>query len=495
MSSFTEPSSPAKDTEATRSEINRWGNLQPYQYDWPRPDTIGEPPWSAGGPQGLRVRALPESPEELRADSRWPAFFPSPMCVVTTAADGETCLEKVVGASIVNRFPYICALSFCREDLSDRHYPRNRFVELAERGGEVAVQFLPPGPVLDHAMQVILELPDSRAHERIAASGLPVRAAATSRAPVFEAAYLVYEASLARPKTDFAKSPIYEQSYLDVGSHRIYFFEINTIQLDREIAEGRRQIRWFSMPRWRPDQADATAPTGTGTANEAAQEVLAGLKYQKGFRADYRFPAKDTVAFEWDEIAGSMAVKHLPPLPEDQVEVDNDRARWPCFFPSSAGMITTWCEDGRPTCMPCGSTTVVSRQPMVIAPCVSYSRINERYAPRASLQNLDRQGRFGCGVPFAGPRMLQALSYLGNVSFAADPEKITHAGLSVIQAGNTPVLAELPIHFDCKVIDRVRLGTHVMYLGEVERVFMRPDVTAANPLTWCPWPDVGDATE
>ena len=81
------------------------------------------------------------------------------------------------------------------------------------------------------------------------------------------------------------------------------------------------------------------------------------------------------------------------------------------------------------------------------------------------------------------------------MSFAADPDKVAHAGLSVIRAGNTPVLAELPIHFDCKVIDRVRLGTHVMYLGEVERVFMRPDVTAANPLTWCPWPDVSDATE
>jgi hypothetical protein len=47
--------------------------------------------------------------------SRWPAFFPSPICLATTRHDDVSHLEKVVGASIVNRFPYVVALSFCRE--------------------------------------------------------------------------------------------------------------------------------------------------------------------------------------------------------------------------------------------------------------------------------------------------------------------------------------------------------------------------------------------
>ena len=31
-------------------------------------------------------------------------------------------VEEVVGASIANRFPYVVALSYCREPLSSRHY-------------------------------------------------------------------------------------------------------------------------------------------------------------------------------------------------------------------------------------------------------------------------------------------------------------------------------------------------------------------------------------
>jgi flavin reductase (DIM6/NTAB) family NADH-FMN oxidoreductase RutF len=84
------------------------------------------------------------------------------------------------------------------------------------------------------------------------------------------------------------------------------------------------------------------------------------------------------------------------------------------------------------------------------------------------------------------------MAYLGNVSYAVDCDKVAHSGLHAIDGASTPILAELPVHFDCKVIDRVYLGTHLMFLGEVERVFVRPDVTPENPLAWCPWPVVAD---
>lgn len=487
-------SSHASDVPANRA--NAWDR---YSYQWPRSDSFGAGLWRHDGSGDWWVRDLPESAEELKADSRWPGFFPSPMCVVTTYANGRSCLEKVVGPSIVNRFPYVCALSFCRTPLSERHYARRAFADAIESGdsgdsgGQVAVQFLPPGPDLDRVMTAILEIPDERAHERIAATGLSTRPAAGSQAPVFDSAYLVYEGALARPKQDFSKRAIFQRPYHDVGSHRIYFFEIDAIQLDREIAVGGRQINWFSLPKWSPElMADRVGGVVARADEAAAGEALANLEYQKSFRADYRFPAKDTVAFEFDEIRANMAVKYLSPLPEDQVEVDNDRARWPCFFPSSAGMITTNPQDGPATCMPCGSTTVVSRHPLVIAPCISYSAINVRYAPRASLKALMEQERFGCGVPFAGDQVLDAIAYLGNVSYAADRDKIAHSGLHLKDGARTPILAELPIHFDCKVIDKVHLGTHLMFLGEVERVFVRPDVTPENPLAWCPWPVVAD---
>jgi flavin reductase (DIM6/NTAB) family NADH-FMN oxidoreductase RutF len=187
---------------------------------------------------------------------------------------------------------------------------------------------------------------------------------------------------------------------------------------------------------------------------------------------------------------GRRAFKRLPPDPSAQVEVDNDRARWPCFFPSPVGMISTWDDDGRPNLMPCGSTTVVSRQPLVIAPCISYSPINARYAPRATLDYIRRRGRFGCGVAFDAPGVLDAIAYLGNVSSRRDADKLTHAGLELADLGETPCASLFPIHYDCRVVGEVALGTHVMVLGEVERIFARDDLETAAPLVWRPWADV-----
>ena len=110
--------------------------LAPYRYQWPTEDLAADSRWRPG-PGPFLVRDMPESLGELAAESRWPGFFPSAMCLVTTADGRATALEKVVGASIVNRFPYVLALSFCAADLSPRHHARQRFMETLEAGGAV----------------------------------------------------------------------------------------------------------------------------------------------------------------------------------------------------------------------------------------------------------------------------------------------------------------------------------------------------------------------
>ena len=454
--------------------------LQPYRYLWPREHLAGAGwrPLAGGGSE----RMLPESRESLAADSRWPALFPSPVCLVTAAHGATAVLERVVGPSIVNRFPYVLALSFCVQPLSDRHYARRRFTSVLEAGGTAAVQFLVPGPALDRVLSVIDATPEHETTARVPRTGLTTRSARTSAAPVFTDAYLVYEGRLVRPGRDLEGEPIYGRPWLDVGSHRVYFLEVTAIQLRRDIAEGRSQVHWRSLPAWSP--ADAAPPVAAdGSAPRAG--------YQKGYTPHYAFPSAGTIAFEADAVADGMAVKHLPPEAADQVEVDNDRARWPCFFPSSVGMITTWTADGRPNLMPCGSTTVVSRHPLVITPCVGYAAINERYAPRLTLELIRKNRAFGCGVPFISDRVVAAIKYAGNVSLQAAGDKVARAGLAVEGGGPAPVLTDLPVHFDCEVLDEVRLGTHVMFLGAVRRIRVRADVTPANALEWCPWADVG----
>lgn len=458
-------------------------SLDPYLYSWPHFELREDSNWRDSGDLFLE-RLLPETPLELEKDSRWPLFFPSSICIVTTS-DGETlAMEKVVGPSIVNRFPYVMALSFCTKRLSDRHHDRNSFTQILENSSGVAVQFLPPGKSLDRAMASILEVDEALSENRVAHTGLSTRKALTNDSTVFEDSYLIYEARLATAGKDFHGRATFEKPWIDLGSHRVYFLEVTALQLQENIACGDNQISWCSLPRWSPKVKDRAVINPKISAESFS-------RYVKGYTPYYRFPSKGTIAFESDGNENGMAIKHLSPLPEGQLEVDNDRARWPCFFPSSAGMITSYSNEGIPNLMPCGSTTIVSRNPLIIAIALSNAPINERYAPRASLKMILKSGKFGCAVPFLNEKILDAIRYAGNVSFKSDPQKILNSGLEFIKtSSNTPVLADFPLHMDCEVVDQRHLGTHTLIFGEVTRVLVRKDVTPDNPLKWVPWADI-----
>jgi flavin reductase (DIM6/NTAB) family NADH-FMN oxidoreductase RutF len=421
---------------------------------------------------------MPEDAHALTADSRWPAFFPSSLAIVTSACGNDIAVERVVGATIVNRFPYVLALTVCREPLSRRHHVRRRFMRVFEGGGQAAVQFLPPGPGLDQALTALAAVPEDEGDRRLAATRLETHAGWTGPSPVFTDAYMVYEGWLAEPGRDFEGAPVFTSPWVDVGSHRLYFLEINAIALRKDLADGRGQLHWRSLPAWTPRIEWA--------ANRRGPVPTAGSGYRKPYTPHYTFPSSSTAGFEADDRDLGMAIRHLPPRPRDQMEIDNDRARWPCFFPSSLGLITTRSAADVPNVMPCGSTMVVSRHPLVLAPCVSYAAINVRYAPRASLDAIRRTGRFGCGVPYIHERLVDAIAYAGNTSFTDDPDKVARAGLAVAGGGESPVLADLPIHFDCEVTGEIRMGTHTMFLGEARRILVREDVSPGNPLHWYP---------
>lgn len=456
--------------------------LQDAEYVWPGP-TPG-PVWNRNGEGRTIDRDMPETAQELSKDSRWPAFFPAPLCLVTVASKGRTAVEREVGAAIVNRFPYVLALSFCRDALSGRHHPRRRFMELLEEGGGANVQFVAPGPSLDRVLRSVADIPDGKAEDRIPASGLAVRPGESSEAPVFREAFMVYEGRLAKPGRGFGGESVFARPWIDVGSHRVYFLEITCIQLRTDIAEGQSRILWRSLPVWEPQAGFQPSPP------PAPPDPAFRPPYEKGYSPRYVFPAAATTGFEDDERKDGMSIKRLPPLPEGQLEVDNDRARWPCFFPSPLAMITTWGDGGLPNLMPCGSTTVVSRSPFTIAVCVSYARINIRYTARASLDFLRKNRAFGCGVPYIHDQIVAAVKYAGNVSFRNDPRKVARSGLAVEGGGPVPFLPTLPVQFECRVTGEIPLGTHVMILGEARRIRVREDVGAGNPLKWCPWPVV-----
>ncbi len=82
--------------------------LEKYLYTWPHAE-LDKAKWEKSVHAGFIEHSMPESEEKLAMDSRWPGFFPSAICFVTAGDDTNNALEKVVGATIVNRFPYIVA--------------------------------------------------------------------------------------------------------------------------------------------------------------------------------------------------------------------------------------------------------------------------------------------------------------------------------------------------------------------------------------------------
>jgi len=422
------------------------------------------------------VRDLPENASDLESDSRWPALFPSAMCIVTTSDGDITGLEKVVAPVIVNRFPYIMSLSFCTENLSQRHHSRRHFLDILERGGNIAVQFLPSGDTLDNIMDTIQSTDDNQTQNRIEQTGLTTRKAISNNAPVFSDAYLVYEAQLVKPTKDLEGNAIYTQPFEDIGSHRIYFLEINNIQLREDIAQVKSQIAWESLPVWEPQFT-------TGPSKKELTKNTDEQKYKKSYNPHYKFPSEKTIAFASDYTENGMAVKTIEPV----IEFDNDNARWPCFFPSSVGMITSFLEDKTPNLMPCGSTAIVCRSPFLVGICVGYAKINERYKPRSSLTIIREAGKFGCGVPFVDDKIISAITYSGNISIDDDKDKILNSKLTFDLSGDIPLLLELPITFECQVVKEILLGTHVLFLGEVSKIYVRKDVNKQNPLKWHPW--------
>ena len=183
--------------------------LWDHRFAWPSTQLADDGRWSPSACGEYLSRVMPESGDEFAVDSQWPAFFPSPICVISASDGQRTALEREVGASIVNRFPYVLTVSVCRDALSGRHHPRSRFIDVLTSRGSAAVQFVEPGPDLNAALEVIAELPEN-ALDRIERTISHATRNHKRRAGILQRIPRLH-ATLIKPQRNSDSTPIYAQ--------------------------------------------------------------------------------------------------------------------------------------------------------------------------------------------------------------------------------------------------------------------------------------------
>ncbi len=94
---------------------------------------------------------------------------------------------------------------------------------------------------------------------------------------------------------------------------------------------------------------------------------------------------------------------------------------------------------------------------------------------RYSFGLLQRYGDFVVNLPRAN--QVDILNYCGTIS-GRTTDKFKEAGITPARADNVraPIIAEFPVNIECKVKNRISVGSHDLFLGEVVSVHVDSDI-------------------
>ena len=98
---------------------------------------------------------------------------------------------------------------------------------------------------------------------------------------------------------------------------------------------------------------------------------------------------------------------------------------------------------------------------------------------RYSCPLIEETGEFVINVPTR--QMLPEIDYCGTVS-GRRADKFKELGLTSAPATKVrvPLIQECPINMECTVVERLRIGTHVIFVGEVVAVHVEEGVLDEN---------------
>jgi flavin reductase (DIM6/NTAB) family NADH-FMN oxidoreductase RutF len=159
------------------------------------------------------------------------------------------------------------------------------------------------------------------------------------------------------------------------------------------------------------------------------------------------------------------------------------------LYPTPVLVVGTYDADGRPNLMTVAWGGICSSDPPCLAVSIRPGRLTH--------DNLLATGDFTVNVP--SEDYARHADYLGIVSGRKE-DKGAGAPLTAVPAEtiNAPVVQEFPLALLCRVRERLDLGTHVHFVGEILDVLIdeacltderRPDMERLRPLAYAPGDD------
>lgn len=137
------------------------------------------------------------------------------------------------------------------------------------------------------------------------------------------------------------------------------------------------------------------------------------------------------------------------------------------LYPLPAVLVTCGDMDAEKNAITLAWVGTASSEP----PCVTIGVRPTRY----SFGLIQRYGDFVLNLPRAD--QVSVLEYCGSVS-GRNEDKFVKAGITPVAAEKTraPLVAEFPVNIECKVRNRVSLGSHDLFIGEIVAVHVDASV-------------------
>ncbi|HIJ55386.1 MAG TPA: flavin reductase family protein [Deltaproteobacteria bacterium] len=123
--------------------------------------------------------------------------------------------------------------------------------------------------------------------------------------------------------------------------------------------------------------------------------------------------------------------------------------------------------DNNPNFMAAAWSGIVNSEP----PMISVSIRPQRY----TLKGIEQNGTFSVNVP-SESQMVET-DYCGIYSGHRE-DKNQVCGFTVFygKLKTAPLIEEFPINIECKVVHEQKLGTHIMFIGQIEEIHASEDV-------------------